>query len=509
MSSPSRFRSLRWQLPLSYAAIALLAVVALGITLLGTLRSFYLEQERVYLSGNAAAIAEEIAPLLAADDLISLQAQVAGFAFLTQTRVQVLDMADRRVLADSEELGSLTPSISVNPEEPVLPGAVGVVEEGVMIVVEKEQIENGEVSSQRTVTRTSRIPAQGSLYGFNLGGEATAVTDRSDLVVETSIVDASGNTMGWLRISQGPAYGRDILRSIAWGWGGAGAVAVMLAALVGWLVSRRLTRPLLGLTAVTARMAAGDLSARANVNRADEVGLLGRSFNGMAEQVEKTINSLRRFTADAAHELHTPLTALQTDLQLLEADSDPVRQQRVARARSQAQRLQDLADSLLELSQLEAETGEKERPSLNLTQLVQTTGEFAASQAEQMNLDFEIDLLDRPLIVQGNEGQLRRALENVLDNSLKFTPTPGKVVLSLAVEGETAVITVRDTGIGIPEADVPQLFNRFHRGRNTAGYPGSGLGLAIVQEIMAGHNGRVIVQSSELGTEIQLTLRVV
>jgi signal transduction histidine kinase len=340
----------------------------------------------------------------------------------------------------------------------------------------RKQTEEGAVSSQRVVTRTSRVPAQGSLYGFDLGPDPTAVSGRSNLAVAMSINDQSGAVVGRVRLSQGPAYGADILRSVAWGWAIAGTVAAFLAALTGWLISRRLTQPLLALTMVTGRMAQGDLSARADVHRADELGILGHSFNQMAEQVENTVKSLHQFMADAAHELHTPLTALQTDLKLLAVDDDPAQQQRVVRAQNQALRLQDLADSLLELSWLEAESRTGERPLLNLSQLVQTSGELVASQAEQAGLAFEMQLSHQSILISGDESQLQRALVNVLDNSLKFTPAPGKIVLSLAAEKETAVITVRDSGIGILPEDLPQLFNRFHRGRNTAAYEGSAQG---------------------------------
>ena len=507
MASPPRFRSLRWQLPLSYAAIALLAVLALGIALLGTLRGFYRGQELAYLTGNATTIAEEIEPLLAAGEWPSLKSQIAGFSFLTQVRVQVLDETGQTILADSGELDGFTPAISISPGGNGLLDTIGMVEDELAIFIEEQvEIEEEEIISQRVVTRTSRLPAQGSLYGFNLGVEPTASNERSNLAVEMSIMDPSGGVLGRVRLSQGPTYGSDILRSVAWGWAVAGSVAVLLAALSGWLVSRRLTQPLLALTGVTGRMADGDLSARTDVRRADELGILGHSFNQMAEQVENTVNSLRQFTADAAHELHTPLTALQTDLQLLAAGDDQAQQQRVARAQSQAQRLQDLADSLLELSRLEAESSLGERPLLNLTQLVQTCGEVVASQAEQADLLFEMQLPVQPIMIRGAESQLQRAVVNVLDNSLKFTPEPGKIVLSLAAEKETVVIAVRDTGIGILPEDMPQLFNRFHRGRNTAAYEGSGLGLAIVQEIMVRHNGRVAIHSGDWGTEVRLIL---
>ncbi len=502
----SRLRLLRWQLPLSYAAIALLAVLALGITLLGSLRSLYRAQELDYLSGNAVVIADEIAPLLAADERPVLQTQIDGFSFLTQTRIQVTDATGESVLADSGEPGTRTPAISVARSEAGLLDALGMVQEEIAIVVEEQQSASGAVTSQRVVTRTSRLPAQASLYGFSLGAEAAAGGARSSLAVEVPIRDAQANTLGRVRLSEGPAYGSVILRSVATGWVVAGTVAVVLAAVAGWLASRRLTQPLLGLTAVTERMAAGDLGARADVGRGDELGLLARSFNNMAVRVESMVQSLRQFTADAAHELHTPLTALQTDLQLLEPGGDAAQQARVARAQHQAVRLQALADSLLELSQLEAAAGAVERATLNLTALVQRTGELYASQAEQADLDLALRLPEQTVFVRGVAQQLERALANVLDNSLKFTPAPGTIMLALATESDTAVVTVRDSGIGIPAQDLPQLFSRFHRGRNTAGYPGSGLGLAIVYEIMARHEGRVAIRSGAWGTEVQLTL---
>ena len=507
MVAPTRFRSLRTQLPLSYAAIALLAVLALGIALLGTLRSFYRQQELAYLTDNATAIAEEIAPLLAAGDQPALEAKIAGYAFLTQTRIQLLGETNQELLADSGPADLISPAISIGVQEADLLPPLGSVAEEVMIVVEKQQkTGEGEVSSQRIVTRTSTLPAQGSLYGFTLGGDLTAVTDRSNLVVDVPVHNSNGELLGLIRLSQGPAYGRDILRSVASGWAVAGTVAVFLAALVGWLVSRRLTQPLQALTIVTGLMAEGDLSARADVYRSDELGFLGHSFNRMADQVENTVKSLRQFTADAAHELHTPLTALQTDLQLLANSDDPQQQQRVARAQDQAQRLQDLADGLLELSWLQAGTRSSELTNFNLTNMVQAIGEIYASQAEQADIAFEMHLAEQEIRFIGDETQLQRALVNILDNSMKFTSAPGKISLSLTLENDALLTTVRDTGIGIPSEDRALLFNRFHRGRNTAGYPGSGLGLAIVQEIMLRHQGQIVVESGAWGTEVRLIL---
>jgi signal transduction histidine kinase len=225
--------------------------------------------------------------------------------------------------------------------------------------------------------------------------------------------------------------------------------------------------------------------------------------------VENTITTLRQFIADAAHELHTPLTALQTDLQTLrQSELEPGQAAKVERAQEQAVRLQTLTNSLLDLSRIEANThGDSE--IVNLNQLLQETAELFASRAEQSDIQFGLTLPDAPLQVQGSPLRLRQALQNLLDNALKFTPAGGAVTVMLAREDDLACLTITDTGIGIPAEDVPHLFGRFHRGRNTADLPGNGLGLAIVQAIVGGCNGRITLQPLSSGTQVQLHLPIV
>ncbi|MCP4416543.1 MAG: HAMP domain-containing histidine kinase, partial [Chloroflexi bacterium] len=329
----------------------------------------------------------------------------------------------------------------------------------------------------------------------------------SNLTVRRPIQTADGRLLGNVKLSQGPAYGRSILQSVTVGWLIASLVAVILAGLVGWWVSRRLVRPLLTLTDVTTRMAHGDLEARTAVQRQDELGTLGDSFNKMADQLEGTIVTLRQFIADAAHELHTPLTALQTDLQMVaNAQQEPAQAARIERAQAQAVRLQTLSNSLLDLSRIEANNTAADREKVNLNQLLQETAELFASRAEQSDIQFDLSLPDEPLTVLGNPTRLQQAIQNLLDNSLKFTPAGGKVTVLLKQENDEASLTIRDSGIGIPAEDLPHLFGRFHRGRNTTDYPGNGLGLAIVQAIVVGGNGRIALHPLTPGTQVQVYL---
>jgi signal transduction histidine kinase len=352
------------------------------------------------------------------------------------------------------------------------------------------------------------IPAMSTIYGFNLGRwEITINERRSDQVVRAPIHDPQNNVIGYIELSHGPAYGLEIVDDITQGWLIASTVAVVFAAIVGLIISRRISAPLLALTDVTTRMTGGNLSARADVNSRDEVGTLAKSFNEMANRVEETIIALRRFVADAAHELHTPLTALRTNLELIiNEDSEAKRQGFVERAQAQVMRLETLTNSLLELSRLESGEIQREIYLLSLNDLLCEISEIYASQAEQKGLEFVLELPDQETLIAVNEEQLRRAVENLLENAIKFTPRGGTIRIGLSHYLTNIEIWVQDTGIGIPDADLPQLFSRFHRGRNAVEYPGSGLGLAIVKAIADYHNGHVMAENQVLGARLSLRL---
>jgi signal transduction histidine kinase len=548
--------SIRWRLPLSYAAIALLAALSLGAVLLTTLRNYYLRRELDYLMNNAQAISAAVTDLLERDTPpAALQSQLKSFSFLSQTRVRLLD-EDQRLLADSGsvEIQREVIAVSLEEESALLLSLLGDSEvESEMggdletpspgysrtvsatlrngsyrsfIVVEDE---NTTMTETVVITGTglerlinpvdgfgpppdplglvSRMPAVGTPYGFGFNPEIVPESRRSRRVVRYPFHNEAGDLLGYVELSEGPAYGRQILESVAWGWGIASSVAVVLAAGVGWFASRRISGPLGTLTNTTSRMAEGELTARADVTSEDELGLLARSFNEMAERVEETVVTLRRFATDAAHELRTPLTALRTDLELAASGRDEVeRRAFIDRALTQLARLEALTMGLLELSRVESGAARDQDGPLDLVALVQKTSELYASQAEQIGLSFHLDLPAEVLVIEGNESRLRRALGNLLDNALKFTPVGGVVRIGARQDGAWAVVWVEDTGIGIPPGDLPHLFGRFCRGRNAADYPGSGLGLAIVKAIVESHGGQASAENTAQGARFSLRL---
>ncbi len=214
--------------------------------------------------------------------------------------------------------------------------------------------------------------------------------------------------------------------------------------------------------------------------------------------------------ADAAHELGTPLTALEADLELAQNQDDQTERSRlIARAMRQAERIDRLSTDLLLLSRLDAGTMPASMEPTDLVSVARQVAGSAASRAEQAGLDFALDLPDGELRVVGHAEGLRTALGNLVDNALKFTPAGGSVVVGAQAQERTAVVWVKDTGIGIPAADRDDLFSRFHRSRNAAAYPGSGLGLAIVKATMDIHGGVVAVESSPQGSRFELRLPLI
>ncbi len=534
--------SIRWRLPLTYAGIALLTALALGGVLLAILRDSYRRQEVSYLVANAQAM-YDYAPLLLAmtASAEALDSRLKSLSFLSQTRVRLLDRESEvvgdsgapdavRALANAAlalEPGGLSEvfiqAVEEASQQRTFRTELAVAGSGLTSVREEVRIARqvivlgGDAESRAAVARGGAqvlepglLDAGASLatrLGFGFMPDTPLAATRSNLVLRHPIYDPQGVLRGFLELSEGPDIGREVLTGIAWVWAIASAVAVVLAAGVGWLISLRLTSPLLNLTRVTQRMASGDLGTRADVSRRDEVGQLATAFNEMAGRVEGTVLTLRRFVADAAHELHTPLTALQTNLELL--GKEATRQRRAtltARARSQVSRLETLTTSLLDLSSIEAGAADRAHGVVDAVVLIREVAELYASQAEQAGLEFALTVPPQPVELRGEAGQLRQAVGNLLDNAINFTPAGGTVQIALQQGAGWTTFVVADDGSSIPEPDLPHLFSRFYRGRNATAQPGNGLGLAIVQAIAESHRGTVSAENTHPGARFTLRL---
>jgi signal transduction histidine kinase len=285
------------------------------------------------------------------------------------------------------------------------------------------------------------------------------------------------------------------------------AAGVSVAAVaLGLVMSRSLTAPLQALTTATGAMNAGDLSARVAVQGDDEIGQLAHSFNRMADALETSFadlaaerDALRHFVADASHELRTPITALRTFNELLQeaAAGDPAAQAEfLAESGLQVQRLERITESLLNLSRFDGGLVELDLADVPVAELIDTVVALLRPLAVERSVLLSAAPVATGLTVRCDRQQMERALTNLLENALKFTPAGGRVHVGAGAGAGGVELWVEDTGIGIAPAEQMAIFRRFYRGQNATN-GGSGLGLAIVQSIVLAHGGRVVVESVE------------
>ena len=297
------------------------------------------------------------------------------------------------------------------------------------------------------------------------------------------------------------------LSTLTWQLFGAGAAGIVLAAGLGWFVTRTALRPVAELTGAAERIAAThDLAHRIPVapGARDELGRLATSFNSMLDAVQEATDRQRQLVADASHELRTPLTSLRTNVEVL-ADAqrlDPEdRRALVTGIMSGLDDLTALVTDTVELARGEEQADHFE--ALRFDLLVRRCVDRAGAHWPRAR--FEADLAECEVV--GVSDRLAKAVRNLLDNAAKFSPDDGRVEVRVTAVAGRAVLTVRDHGPGIPPDDLPHVFDRFYRAASARDLPGSGLGLAIVAQVAAGHGGEVHARAAYGGgAEFELTL---
>jgi two-component system, OmpR family, sensor histidine kinase MprB len=281
----------------------------------------------------------------------------------------------------------------------------------------------------------------------------------------------------------------------------AGLLGIGLAAGLGTIVSRRAVRPVDELTRLAEEVAATrDLSRRIGWEQPDEIGRLAAAFDRMLAQLEQARNAQEQLVADASHELRTPLTSLRTNVEVLaQLERLPLDERRrlVDDVVVQIDEFADLIGGLVELAR-----GERPSHAMEPVRLDRLVARVAARFGRS---DLDLQLTLRPATVEGDTVRLERAVSNLLDNARKYAGD-GPVVVEVDDAAEGPVLTIRDHGPGIAEADLPHVFDRFYRSADARGAPGSGLGLAIVRQVVESHDGAVKAANA-VGGGTRFTLR--
>lgn len=351
--------------------------------------------------------------------------------------------------------------------------------------------------------------------GVNTG--TTAVPTASESVVTASVVDAKGKTVGTVRLW---AFGSDALltssdakfrESSYSAIAAAAAIAVVLAVIIGYFVSRSLTKPIQRITRTASQIRNGDLTARTGVRGTDEIGQLGETFDDMATSLEKDLKLEHRLTSDVAHELRTPLMAILATVEAMQDGVLPADDEHLETLASETRRLSRLVDAMLKLSRLENGTTELKIERTDVVYLVKSlvSSQHQLFHEKGLHLRFKDDTAHGECQADVDPDLIREAVVNLMSNAMRYTDEDGWVVVSVSSDHSDAIISVRDTGIGIAKEDIPQTFSRFWRSdvsrERVSG--GLGVGLSITKEIVDRHNGTISVDS-ELGKGTTFTIRV-
>jgi heavy metal sensor kinase len=275
------------------------------------------------------------------------------------------------------------------------------------------------------------------------------------------------------------------------------------AALGGYMLVTRALRPVDRLSQTAEQISLQNLSLRLPVvATGDALERLSISLNNMLGRLRDAVQSSRRFLADASHELRTPLTVIKGELQELSNEGgltgDALRE-RVGSVLEEVARLEHLVSGLLVLSRLDAGETQRQPAELDLAELARSTAEQMRLMAEDRGISLELSGLQHA-VLHGDGARIKQIVVNLLDNAIRFTPPRGSVILRTSADDTCALLEVIDTGMGIPKASLPLVFDRFYRADEARSRDdgGAGLGLSIVKSICSMHGAEIEV-SSQLG----------
>ncbi|MCS6809428.1 MAG: ATP-binding protein [Bacteroidota bacterium] len=274
---------------------------------------------------------------------------------------------------------------------------------------------------------------------------------------------------------------------------------LLLALIIGWLLAKYFVQPVEEITRLADEITEHNLSQRLPIRRVnDEITRLTHTLNAMIERLERSFAQIRQFTGDASHELRTPLAILMGELEMaLHADKSPREyQETIASALEEVSRLSQVVKNLLELSRADAGQATLDLEELSLSALMENLVEDAMILAEEKNITVSANV-ESAVIIHGDRVRLHQALLNVIDNAIKYTDSGGRITVGLRTQGNEVLVSVSDSGCGIPSEDIPHIFDRFYRvDKSRSSVNGHGLGLSIVKWVIEAHKGRIKVTST-------------
>jgi signal transduction histidine kinase len=365
--------------------------------------------------------------------------------------------------------------------------------DGVQSVVQ----DTARVSATRIILVAANGTVVGDSKGEFLGGNYTDSSESPiELIWENQLVgkayiisdpDAEPYVAPFLRLSA------SINRSLLVG----GSVAIAIALLLTFVLSRRMTSPIGALAKAARRLGRGDLSQRVQFKGKGEVGVLAQAFNSMADDLEQAEQLRRNLVADAAHELRTPLSNIQGYLEAIRDGVIKPDAEIISSLNEEVALLSRLVNELQDLSLAEAGELKLVYQAEDITKLVKQAVTPWQPQLAAKELSLSFDLPDNLPLVSIDWQRVNQVLHNLLENAVAHTGKGGAITVAAAKQGDWVEVSVSDTGEGIPAEDLPNIFERFFRvDRSRArATGGGGLGLTIAKRLVEAHGGKITVQS--------------
>jgi len=281
-------------------------------------------------------------------------------------------------------------------------------------------------------------------------------------------------------------------------------IILAVVALLCWMLAVNIASPLRALAQTVDRFGRGDLSARVGSQRRDEIGDVGRAFDEMAGRIETLLTAERRLLQDISHELRSPLARLSFAAELTRTATD--REAAVARMQKEIGRLTSLVCALVEVTRVEGDPSARRVEELDLDQLVRELLDASRVEAEARGCRFQYT--GAAAAVSGDRELLRRAIENVLRNAVRYAPEGSAIEVTLTSDGGKAVLAVRDYGPGVPAETLPKIFQPFFRvdGSRDSQTGGVGLGLAIAHRAISAHHGSIAAENAVPGLRVRIQI---
>jgi len=475
------FRSLANQLLVTYLLVITIALISVTAWALVAIRKESLTDLEHTMEVEALNLSLEIDNDLVLDSPLSrqrIQAAVERLSSRLGYSFVVVDK-DGRVLADSQPI---VQKENLSNEQEINEALAGVVSKSTRSEPESNQNMFYVATPVRSMGETTGV--------IRVGVQLTQIEQRlrKDLIVFLEIIFTTG----------------------------------VVTVFISLLLARRVNRPVREMSALAKQISiSGDFSAFLPVHRKDEIGELCLSFNQMIGRLREQERVRQEFISNASHELKTPTMAIGSVVEALQAGAaeDPkLRTQFLGSLERLVERQTSLIQDLLDISKLDSGLDSNWQEEVNIVQLINDAIEQLRPQSDKKQLTVSTQMTvdsvsGGDLVVLGNGSQLQRAIVNILQNAINYTPSGGSVTVSARpVGGDRLEIKFQDTGVGIDPADLPHIYDRFYRAdkARTRETGGTGLGLAIVREIIARHHGTMDVES-QVGKGstfiIQLALR--